>query len=601
MTNPSEHYRARLATVNAQQQQASHRGSRFFVVLLIGLGLTAALGFAAHRGELPSYPAVIFGVACLVVLPWLLRIRYTDAYRLTRLVDHIEAGFARTKGEPPVAPRTGEEFRDPTHLYDRDLDILGPNSLFTLLSTVRTHLAERQLARTLLSLPPHETSVSRQTTVQVLTPKTELRERIALLGDTPIHQIPATLFEAWLEEPPLEAPPYVRPLLQVTAVLLIGCGIAGGFHFVAWPTLYPNIAAILAIQSAIALYLRVRIQPILERASRLAAPAALLREGLSLMQSETFADPVLQSLQAQVTTPADAQALLGKLQTQLTLLEQRTKEWFYFPGLALCIGTKATLAIEAWRRLHGADLRRWLDAWAEFETLNALATYAFEHPASDGYCYPELLPPNHPATYEATDLAHPLLPAHAVRNTIELNPATRFYLISGSNMAGKSTLLRTLGLNAVLAALGVPVRATRARLSPFRIGASLALTDSLADGKSKFLAEVERLSQILALTQPGTPTLFLIDEIFSGTNSLDRRTAADAILHQLMRNGAIGALSTHDLTLTELADLEGLHGLNLHMASPDPDDPLAFDYLLKPGINQSSNALAILRMMGLET
>ncbi|MCU1320910.1 MAG: mismatch repair protein MutS domain protein [Acidobacteriaceae bacterium] len=601
MTTPSEHYRVRLATVTAEQQHASRRGSTLLLILLAGIAVTGILGFAAHRGHLPSYPSAIFGVMCVVVLPWLLKIRYTDAYRLTSLVDHLEAGLARIKGEPPLTPRTGEEFRDPAHLYDRDLDILGPNSLFSLLSTVRTHLAERHLARTLLSLPPHEASLAHQTTVQVLTPKTELRERIALLGDTPIHQIPATLFEAWLDEPPLEAPASVRPVLQVTAVLLIACGVAGGFHFAAWPTLYPNIAAILALQSAIALYLRGRIQPILERASRLAAPAALLREGLSLMQSETFTDPALQNLQAQATTPANAQELLGKLQTQLTLLEQRTKEWFYFPGLALCIGTKATLAIEAWRRLHGPDLRRWLDAWAEFETLSALATYAFEHPASEGYSYPELPPPSHPATYEATGLAHPLLPAHAVRNTIALNSETRFYLISGSNMAGKSTLLRTLGLNAVLAALGVPVRATRARLSPFQIGASLALTDSLADGKSKFLAEVERLSHILALTEPGKPTLFLIDEIFSGTNSLDRRTAAGAILHQLMRNGAIGALSTHDLTLTELADLRDLHGLNLHMASPDPDDPLAFDYLLKPGINQSSNALAILRMMGLET
>ena len=164
-------------------------------------------------------------------------------------------------------------------------------------------------------------------------------------------------------------------------------------------------------------------------------------------------------------------------------------------------------------------------------------------------------------------------------------------------MSGKSTLLRSVGINAVLAYAGAPVCARSLRLTPLRIGASLALTDSLAEGRSKFLAEVERLSSIVAASQ-AAPALFLVDEIFSGTNSADRRTAAAAVLSRLLANGAIGALSTHDLALTELAtDDNG--GRNVHMASPDPSDPLAFDYKLKPGANTTTNALAIIRMMGL--
>ena len=130
------------------------------------------------------------------------------------------------------------------------------------------------------------------------------------------------------------------------------------------------------------------------------------------------------------------------------------------------------------------------------------------------------------------------------------------------------------------------------------IGSSLALIDSLAEGKSKFMAEVARLAAIVRLSESG-PVLFLIDELFSGTNSNDRRAAAEAVLRALMANGAIGALSTHDLALTDLAG-DGSLGVNVHMASPDADDPLAFDYRLKDGVNRSSNALAILRMMGLE-
>jgi DNA mismatch repair ATPase MutS len=247
-------------------------------------------------------------------------------------------------------------------------------------------------------------------------------------------------------------------------------------------------------------------------------------------------------------------------------------------------------------------MKFWLATWAEFEALNALGTYAFEHPEN---IYPEIVTDDAPAIFEVTGIRHPLL-RDCVPNNVTPSPATRFYLISGSNMAGKSTLLRAIGVNAVLTLAGAPIPADSARISPLKVCASIALTDSLADGKSKFLAEVECLHAILAAASPvpgeeaPQPVLFLIDEIFSGTNSLDRRTAAEAILKALVAAGAIGALSTHDLALTEIAT-PSLHGINVHMASPDPGDPLAFDFLLKPGINTSSSALAILHLVGLPT
>ncbi len=165
-------------------------------------------------------------------------------------------------------------------------------------------------------------------------------------------------------------------------------------------------------------------------------------------------------------------------------------------------------------------------------------------------------------------------------------------------MAGKSTLLRSVGINAALSYAGAPVRAQSLRLTPLTLGASIALTDSLAEGKSKFLAEVERLSSIVTASR-AAPVLFLIDEIFSGTNSLDRQIAAKAVLDALLRNGAIGALSTHDLALTDLVSAATVPGALVHMASPDPADPLAFDFRLKPGTSFTSSAPAILRLIGL--
>ena len=184
-----------------------------------------------------------------------------------------------------------------------------------------------------------------------------------------------------------------------------------------------------------------------------------------------------------------------------------------------------------------------------------------------------------------------------IRNDVTLNDATRFYLISGSNMSGKSTLLRTIGLNAVLACAGAPVRAQSLRLSPMRVCASISIIDSLLNGKSKFLAEVDRLRLTIESANL-KPVLFLIDEIFSGTNSRDRRVAAEAVVRTLVNRGAIGALSTHDLSLTEIADSPDLGGVNVHMGASNHNDPMNFDYRLKPGISTETNALAMARMAG---
>ena len=313
----------------------------------------------------------------------------------------------------------------------------------------------------------------------------------------------------------------------------------------------------------------------------------------------TFDSAKLNHLQHASLQPVGAVKLLKRLEGHLTIVEQRNKEWYFALSLFLAAGTQAAISIAAWKHKHSDAMRSWLAAWAEFEALNALATYAFEHPTGDPEnSWPELLPPTHAPLYEASSLGHPLL-ANAVTNDVSLGLEARFYLVSGSNMSGKSTLLRSIGINAVLAYAGAPVRAQSLRITPLALGASIALTDSLAEGRSKFLAEVERLSAILNAST-ATPVLFLVDEIFSGTNSEDRRTAARSVLEKLLANAAIGALSTHDLALTDLAT-PATAGLNVHMASPDPQDPLAFDYKLKPGINTASSARAILRLIGIDT
>jgi hypothetical protein len=542
-------------------------------------------------------------IAAIIGLIWYSIRQQAKLAREQRLLVLYDRNLHRADGTETQSGRTGtelgQELRVPDHIYERDLDILGPNSLFGLLATTRTGPGERGLARYLLDSATREETLLRQQAVKELLPQTELREKIALLGASSFQQITASFFDDWLADAPPSFHPGFRIAILITTILNIALLLTGFTHLFTWSTIFPNLALTLCVQAATCLVLRSRVMPLLTTSARLQQNVRLIADGLALMQTTTFDSAKLNHLQRASLEPVGAVKLLKSLEGHLTLVEQRNKEWYFALSLFLAAGTQTAISIAAWKRKHSDAMRSWLAAWAEFEALNALATYAFEHPTGDPEnTWPELLPFTHAPMYEARQLGHPLL-ANAVTNDVSLGLEARFYLVSGSNMSGKSTLLRSIGINAVLAYAGAPVRAQSLRITPLALGASIALTDSLAEGRSKFLTEVERLSAILNASS-AAPVLFLVDEIFSGTNSEDRRAAARSVLEKLLAHAAIGALSTHDLALTDLAT-PTTAGLNVHMASPDPQDPLAFDYKLKPGINTASSARAILRLIGIDT
>jgi hypothetical protein len=586
------------------QQRYDALASRNAASLKAAGALFVAVAYVALRFTHGRSVEWLIGVALTVMVAFLwygfrLQAKLAREQRLLVLYDR---NLGRADGTETQSGRTGlepgQELRTPGHLYDRDFDLLGPSSLFGLLATVRTGIGERGLARYLLEPATHDETLQRQQSVKELLPRTDLREQIALLGASSFQQINASFFDQWLAEIPPTFHPAFRIALFTTAALNVCLIAAGLIHLLPWTTVLPNLALTLCIQTAISLALRQRVLPLLKTSTRLQQHIRLIGDGLALMRATSFATPKLIQLQRGAREPVSANKLLKSLDSQLTIVDQRTKEYFYLISLLVAAGTQTAISIANWKREHGDAMRSWLAAWAEFEALNALATYAFEHPPDSGeYAWPDLLPAAHPPLFEARGLAHPLLP-NAVANDISLGPDTRFYLVSGSNMAGKSTLLRSIGINAALAYAGAPVRAESLRLTPLALGASLALTDSLAEGRSKFLAEVERLAAI-AKASATQPVLFLVDEIFSGTNSEDRRAAAGAVLNCLLANRAIGALSTHDLALTDLVTSSNA-GVNVHMASPDADDPLAFDYKLKPGVNTASSARAILNLIGID-
>jgi DNA mismatch repair ATPase MutS len=253
-------------------------------------------------------------------------------------------------------------------------------------------------------------------------------------------------------------------------------------------------------------------------------------------------------------------------------------------------------AIEAWRREFGPKVLAWLSAVAEYEALSSLGAYAYEHPEDP---FPSFIE-HGPARFEGSRLGHPLVPAaRMVRNDVLLTDTVRLLIVSGSNMSGKSTLLRTVGVNAVLAMAGAPVRAAALALTPLDVGATLHVHDSLQAGRSRFFAEISRIRQIADLVGRRPGPLFLLDELFQGTNSHDRRIGAEALLRSLIDRGAIGLTTTHDLALTNIADASEGRAVNVHFEDQLKDGQLVFDYRMKPGPVTHSNALALMKAVGL--
>ena len=247
---------------------------------------------------------------------------------------------------------------------------------------------------------------------------------------------------------------------------------------------------------------------------------------------------------------------------------------------------------------YGLGMRVWIDVAGEIEALLSLATYSFEHP---GDPFPEFTDQSDSqALFAGEDLGHPLIPAaQSVSNSVRLDAGTRVLLVSGSNMSGKSTLLRTVGINTVLGLAGAPIRGKSLRLAPLSLGTRLRSTDSLQEGRSTFYTEVLRIRQIFDLASGERATLFLFDELLDGTNSHDRRIGAESLVRAFLERGAIGIVTTHDLALTEMAESLGAIVHNVHFQDYVENGQMRFDYKLRDGVVAKSNALELMRLAGL--
>jgi hypothetical protein len=489
--------------------------------------------------------------------------------------------------------RTGDDRRPVDHPFADDLDVFGRGSLFELLATTRTKAGEEVLARWLLAPAGAGEIRARQAAVHELAGRLALRETVAVLGDQARTAVDAPILRTWAGSPLRLTGTGPRVGLALLAMATVAL-IVAGFWFRLAAT--AALVAVL-IESLIAWMLRTRVDPVIEAVAAPSHDLDVLVALLRILEQERFASPRLARLQTALGSDVRASHAIARLSRYVALIESQHNVIFALPAALVLWGTQWAFAVEAWRRRHGAHVEAWLDAIGEFEALLALGGFAAEHPR---YTTPEIA--DGAPLFDAAGLAHPALPADAVPNDLRLGGEDlRLLIVSGSNMSGKSTWLRTVGTAVVLSWTGAPVRAIRCRLTPLQIGAAIRVQDSLTEGRSHFFAEILRFKQIIDLTRAGDrAVLFLLDEILGGTNSHDRRIGAAALLTGLVEAGAIGMATTHDLALASIVDQVPAHAANAHFRDEWVDGTLRFDYRLRDGVVTTSNALALMRSIGLK-
>ncbi len=586
----SDRLAARRAAVAAQETRSQIIWKWRRLVFVIGLVMIGA-GFA---GWLAAWWLLVPLVVFIGLMAKHQQVREDKAhaeraaqfyeYCLSRLDEHQLSWAGRGN--------TGERFADPRHPYAEDLDLFGKGSLFELLCTARTRAGEERLANWLLAPAPLAEIEARQEAVDDLRARLDLREDLALLGD----EVRTGVHHAELAEWGAMPSGFTSRAVQLTAGLL---GLLTLTAIVVWFAydLRPVAFAAFIAEAVFLMFVRREVARVISAVEHPCHDLRLLAQLLARFEQEQFTSVRLTRLRAELATdglpPSQQIARLQRLCERLDWI----KNQFFAPiAFVLLLPVQIAIGIERWRAACGPQIARWLDALAELEALNSLAGYAYEHPHDP---FPELVEQG--PLYDGEQLGHPLIPeARCVRNDVRLDGQRQLLIVSGSNMSGKSTLMRTVGVNVVLALAGAPVRAKRLRLSRLHVGASIHILDSLQAGASRFYAEITRMRQIVELTNSDLPLLFLLDEILSGTNSHDRAIGASAVVKGLVERGAIGLVTTHDLALTRIvADLDS-RAANVHFEDELKDGRMSFDYHMREGVVQRSNALELMRAVGLD-
>jgi len=605
-----QEYQLRASTCRAEAEQLESRSRLVsnlrglaFAVLVIAF-LSAAL---AEGGEwrLRALVGVLGTLAFAVLVWWHARVLNAEdlAWRFWRV---NENAAQRARDEYASLAENGAEFQDPRHPFSSDLDVFGVRSLFQFLNVAHTSYGQTALAHYLSRLDAHSEIVERQTAVREMVPLLELRQeleayalRAANPPGRPQSRVSAVLdletLIRWAESEPELLPQTAVVWAARVLPLLSLLGFLGG-QLLDWPP--PCWVVPIALQILIALKTVTIANRVFAAVSSSPGAFSRLRPTLRALESNRFEAPLLVALGAVLRgsgKPASEQ--MQRFESVLGWFELRHNGMVYpLINVLLSWDVHCVVAFEKWRALSGRSLRPWLAALGQWEALSSLAGMAHDNP---DFAFPELVA--EPAIFQAYGLGHPLIPAaQRVPNDVLLGGPGSALLVTGSNMSGKSTLLRAMGVAAVLGLAGAAVCVTRLRLSPLHVHTSMRISDSLAQGVSHFYAELEKLRAALLAAAAHHSVFFLLDEILHGTNSEERQIGARWVLSTLIEAGATGAVSTHDMALCKLTPALMQHVRTVHLRENVQGERMTFDFKVRPGPVRGGNALRLMRSLGLD-
>ena len=546
--------------------------------------------------------AVLAAVAAVTFVPFLALVTYHN--RLFHRKDYLEKEKEVNEQELAAldgdnsAFDDGQTYADPAHLYAFDLDVFGPRSLFQAINRTCTGPGRNRLAAWLgQHLEQKEAIEARQAAVRELAGETDFRQRFRILGL--LHKGKAAdegELRAWAATPSTfrshlalrVLPPAVTLLNAVCLVLVVANVLPGTLWGILW---FGCLTLSFCFTGRIS-----RTQAVYGKKLQILGTYARL---LHLMDGQSMHCPALQAIKGKIGGDRqEASLAIRRLDRLMNALDQRNNYLMYTVlNGTFCWELWQIMRIERWKEQHASALPRWIDAIGETDALCSLATFAYNHP---DYTFPTLAETDGSFRLQATALGHPLMPRdRCVRNDADIMKRPYFVIITGANMAGKSTYLRTIGVNYLLACTGAPVCATRMEVTPVKLITSLRTSDSLSDNESYFFAELKRLKLIIDKLRAGEQLFIILDEILKGTNSVDKQKGSLALIKQLMTLQADGIIATHDLALGTLAAHYPDNISNFCFEADITDNELTFSYRLRPGVAQNMNACFLMQKMGI--
>lgn len=517
-------------------------------------------------------------------------------------INHVKALVQINEDELNAIANNYYHFKDGSghipkeHPYANDLDIFGHASVFQFMNRTNSDMGSATLASWLSNPGSHEMILKRQDAVKELSAQTAWRQELQAFGATEkIQKTTTDRLEKWFTEDYnfikkkywLFAA-YLVPLIVFTVLILNFTEILNNYT-----RNYFLLAAAL-----VAFYISKKVTPLHQQVSKMTDELEVLNRSINLIEQTNFTSSCLQELQKQfIRDSYTASTQINGLKKILERLDLRFNFVVFIPlDILLQWDLQQVIALERWKQHNHQYAMNWFKVLGEFEAISSIATISFNHPQ---WCFP-LLKEDH-FFIEGKEVGHPLIKADkCVNNPLKIEHKGELMLVTGSNMAGKSTYLRSIGVNTVLAMAGAPVCAAYFCLSPVQIVSSMRIADNLEESTSTFYAELKKLKTIIDKVNNNEKVFILLDEILRGTNSLDRHTGSAALIKQLIKHNAACIIATHDIELAKLKEDYPANILNYHFDVQVSNDELYFDYRLKEGICTSLNASILMKKIGIE-